>query len=110
MKKQILTLLLSLCSTAIFANGVEIDGIYYLLDNTSYSASVTCVGSISWGNGGTTFVYAYSNYTGDVIIPDTIVYGMQKYCVTSIGEGAFFNCSGIESVEIYVNTNYSLSR
>ena len=41
-----------------------------------------------------------NNYTGDVVIPETVTYNGKTYSVTSIGWCAFENCSGLTSVTI----------
>ena len=69
---------------AASAQSVEIDGIYYYLswDNT---ASVT-------GNP--------NQYSGSVVIPEKVTYESVEYSVTSIGNSAFYYCSGLTSVTI----------
>lgn len=42
----------------------------------------------------------YSNLTGDVVIPSSVSHNGIQYTVTSIGDIAFFRCSGITSVVI----------
>ena len=45
----------------------------------------------------------YNNYnyvSGDVVIPSTLTYNGTTYSVTSIGEQAFYYCSGLTSVTI----------
>jgi hypothetical protein len=39
-------------------------------------------------------------YTGDIVIPGSVANGGNTYSVTVIGEGAFFECSGLTSVTI----------
>ena len=41
-----------------------------------------------------------NNYTGDVVIPETVTYNGKTYSVTSIGNSAFYHCSGLTSVTI----------
>ena len=43
---------------------------------------------------------SYSSYTGAVTIPATVTYNGKTYSVTSIGYGAFRDCSSLTSVEI----------
>ena len=76
--------ILSLMS--ITASAVKVDGIYYNLDATAKTASVTYL------NG--------HDYSGSVTIPSSITYSGTNYSVTSIGERAFINCSGLTSIEI----------
>lgn len=39
-------------------------------------------------------------YSGDVVIPESVTYNEIVYSVTSIGNSAFFGCTGLTSVEI----------
>ena len=41
-----------------------------------------------------------NKYTGDVVIPESVIYNGEEYRVTSIGESAFEYCSGLTSVVI----------
>ncbi|MCQ2077621.1 MAG: leucine-rich repeat domain-containing protein [Bacteroidaceae bacterium] len=90
--KRIFTLLcVTIFSLTTMADGVKIGDLYYLLDSTNYTASVTYTGeSSSSGN----------NYSGDIVIPDSIYYADQSYIVTTIGEEALGWCSGLTSVTI----------
>jgi hypothetical protein len=67
------------------AYDVQINGIYFNLDNNACVAEVI--------NGGI-------NYTGDVIIPETVTHNDVTYNVTSIGTNAFGYCSNLTSVTI----------
>ena len=91
--KHLFTVLLLLCSVAVNAHNFEVDGIYYnITDATNKTVAVTYRGS-SYA--------AYSNeYTGDVTIPETVTYNSVTYIVTSIGDEAFYDCSGLTSIEI----------
>ena len=40
----------------------------------------------------------------DVIIPDEIVYNKQKYTISSIGEGAFYDCTSLAGVTCKATT------
>lgn len=70
---------------------VEIDGIYYNLDDTNFTAQVTDDG-----------IYTVSSvgYVGDVIVPESVTYNSNVYKVTSIAKFAFNNCIGLTSVVI----------
>ena len=73
------------------AGRVEIDGIYYVLDDQKLEASVTYRNN------------RYASYKGDVTIPATITVGDKTYQVTSIGEKAFHESEELTSVRVGVN-------
>ena len=75
-----------LLSLPMLAEKVEIDGINYDLVAETKQASV-----IEKSSG---------NYSGEVVIPESVVYQGNAYSVTSIGEAAFKKCSGLTSVTI----------
>jgi len=83
-KKFILTLLAFVLSLTSWA-ATEIDGIYYELDASNKTASVTS-GS--------------NKYSGEVVIPSTVSYEGVTYSVTSIGGSAFYYCYSLTSIEI----------
>ena len=66
--------------------GVEINGICYNLFDDGFKATVVA---------NTT-----SKYSGSVDIPESVTYEGNAYQVTSIGEQAFYYCSGLTSVTI----------
>ncbi len=92
MKRKIFTLLtaLTLSAGALFASDTAVDGIYYDFYSTNLTARVTHRGSSCYEN----------EYTGDVIIPASVVYNGKTYSVTSIGSYALDGCSGLTSVTI----------
>ena len=66
--------------------------IYYNYNSDGSSVSVTYQG---------TYYSSYSNeYTGTVVIPETVTYNGKTYSVTSIGNEAFSACSSLTSVTI----------
>ncbi len=87
-KKQLLLLTL-LLSTAInaFADEVEIGGLWYEVITKAKEAKV-----IQYKN--------YNYYSGDIVIPESVEYNGVTCSVTSIGESAFWYCSGLTSVTI----------
>lgn len=92
--KATLLLLALLLPTHTHAHDFEVDGIYYNINGTN--ATVTFRG---------TYFYQYSNaYSGSVTIPTTVTYGDTTYSVTSIGSGAFRNCSSLNDVYCYATT------
>ena len=78
------TLILSVFfSISASADVVEVDGIYYDISETT--ATVT---------------YGDNEYSGDIVIPESITYENSKYSVTSIGDWAFSYCTGLTSITI----------
>ena len=83
MRKHFIFLILLLISCELsYASGTKINGIWYNLDSSKKTASVTYRGDY------------YRNYPdeyhGNVIIPSSIVYDGKTYTVTSIGDYAFY--------------------
>lgn len=80
-----------LLPTFVNAHDFEIDGIYYRIVNGNEVA-------VSFrGN----YYYSDSNeYSGVIIIPETVCYDGVTYTVISIDNGAFYECTGLTRVEI----------
>ena len=75
-----------LLSLPMLAAQVEIDGINYELVAKAKQATV-----IAKSSGG---------YSGEVVIPESVEHEGTAYSVTSIGDKAFYWCSGLTSVTI----------
>ena len=73
-------------SLSSYAYDALIEGIYYYLNNSDYTAEVTS--------------NTNDKYSGSVSIPKEVSYNGKKYSVTSIGDEAFEKCSGLTSVTI----------
>ena len=93
--KHLFTALLLLCSTVAMAHDFEADGIYYTITD---AANKTVAVSYK----GDAYNSYYKEYSGSVVIPkivcnraDGVYYG-----VTSIGDDAFRDCSGLTSITI----------
>lgn len=86
MKQAILSFLLVILPILASADSVEIDRIYYNLEDETKTAEVTKMPS--------------DYYSGDIIIPQKVAYVGVEYIVTSIGEYAFYGCSGLTSITI----------
>ena len=84
---------LLLSAATASAHSFEVDGIYYKINSYGgTSVSVTYKGN-SYDS--------YSNeYSGAVTIPASVTYYGRTYSVTSIGNAAFYDCSGLTSVVI----------
>ena len=74
-----------LLATLTASASVNINGVFYKLDDNNSKATVT--------SGDT-------EYTGSVTIPETVTYNDVNYSVTSIGSHAFYNCTSLTSVTI----------
>ena len=87
----ILTVLMSMVGLQAFADWdistkVEVDGLYYYLDNDKNLAQMVSKSS--------------GVYTGNITIPSSFTYNETNYSVTSIRGQAFYNCSGLTSITI----------
>ena len=84
--KRILLFLSTLIFTfSLLAYNVEVNGIYYNLDRINKTAQVISV---------------VNKNSENIIITKTITYDLETYSVTSIGQGAFSNCTGLISITI----------
>lgn len=85
-KKFLMLLLLSLYSITSYAYDFEVDGIYY---------------NFSGSNAEVTYSNKYNgSYQGSIIIPNTVTYDGETYCVTSIGKSAFEESRSLTSITI----------
>lgn len=80
----VIALLMNMVANVALAYDAEIDGIYYNLNATDKTATVT----------------KGSGYSGDVVIPQIVNYNNQSYTVTSIGNSAFYCCSSLTSITV----------
>jgi|GEM_PF-1518306 len=90
LKKIIILSALMLCIGQIFAeigHFQTINGIRYLLGDTSLTAVVSCLED-------------NNEYFGDIKIPSTVIYEGKSYGVYWIGASAFANCKLLTSVKI----------
>lgn len=96
MKKQLLLLVMMLLPIIASAYDAQIDGIYY-----NFSEEEATVTYQYWGTHPKQSGYCgRSDYTGNVVIPETVSYNGRTYSVTAISNDAFFGCSGLTSVSI----------
>ena len=91
--KKIFTLLFALvATTALWAVDFEVDGIYYnILKYKINEVEVTYQYEFSSDN--------YSHLTA-AVIPETVTFNGTTYSVTSIGDFAFYTCTGLTSITI----------
>ena len=82
----------ALSTVTAFAHDFRVNGIYYNKNADETSVTVTYIGN-SYDS--------YSNeYRGTVVIPSSVTYSDNTYAVTSIGDHAFSDCSGLTSITI----------
>ncbi|MGM9714479.1 MAG: leucine-rich repeat domain-containing protein [Prevotella sp.] len=74
-----------LSSLSALAYDVEIDGIYYNITSKTKQAEVTS---------------GDNKYSGDIVIPSSIMVGDVEYTVTEIGKEAFATCENLLSVSM----------
>ena len=87
-KRSLVTFILLIGSSLTWAYNFVVDGIFYNYNSDGTSVTVTYRTT------------SYNSYSGTVAIPSKVAYNNKTYDVTSIGEYAFYNCSGLTSVTI----------
>ena len=100
MKRIISITLYSLLYYIGIASNLEIDGIYYILDENTQTATVTYKGNADdWMFDAT----GETLYTGNVIIPEKVTYNTKEYTVTTLGDDAFAGCKQLHSLSLPKN-------
>ena len=96
MKKKLFSLFFVLVAGigTMFASTKKIGDLYYNLDATNQTAEVTVGRELT--------PVGFMNYFGleTATIPASVTYSEVEYSVTSIGDSAFYNCTGLTSVTI----------
>ena len=82
-RQLLVAMTMLLCSVTVSAYDFMVDSIYY---NITSDATVEITGG--------------ENYSGEIVIPSTITYDEKTYSVTSIGDYAFYGCTGLTNVTI----------
>ena len=77
--------------TILIANSISASAIEFTVNGVRYSVNndTTTVTVAGYSSG--------SEPTGDLNIPESVTYGGISYSVTSIGDNAFENCTGLTS-------------
>ena len=88
--------ILSFIGIKAVAYNYEIDDIYYNLNESNQTATVTYYSSSGQGS----YAHYYSDYKDEVIIPESFYYDGIEYRVTCIGQHAFQNCSELKNIVI----------
>ena len=98
--KSVMTVLVALVSLNAFAYDpaydVQIDGIYYNLDKEIKTAKVAPRQKGIFDD----YKSNINAYTGEVIIPQSIISDGIEYSVVGIDDGAFSSCTNLTSVNI----------
>ena len=93
--RRLLLLLITLLPLMASAYDACINGIYY--DFSGDEATVTYqYAELTDENHG----YYTSNYSGRVVIPESVIYNGKTYRITCIGDYAFWCCNNLTSVQI----------
>ena len=94
MRRKLFTLFLALVAGVgtMFASDTSVDGIWYNFNDDDLTAEVTYQGDDYNSNS--------DRYSGEVVIPSSVIYNSVTYSVTSIGYSAFAYCSSLTSVTI----------
>lgn len=95
MKKIILLLFFSFVTILAKADAVEINGLYYIMNTELKEAEVTHGNWDIW-----TVTTGDGRYSGDIIIPESVLYGNTEYKVTKIADFTFRYCSSVTSISI----------
>ena len=80
--------------------GIEVDGIYYLLNENNHTATLTYRGSSYDSYSG--------EYSGNITIPKTITFDGIEYQVTGINSSTFSGCSNISTITMESETPISM--
>ena len=97
------TILLALAfigtSTTTSAYDFKVNGIYYNKNGDKATVTYLYARLEGYSNGQGIYTY-FSDYSGDVVIPETVTYNGNNYTVTSIGDRAFVDCAELTTVTI----------
>ena len=91
MQKIFLLFTLLCLSLSARAHDAEVDGIFYNLNAYNKTATVTFRGYNYWDD---------DEYSGDVVIPETVTYNGITYSVTTLGRYCFSGCRSLTSITI----------
>lgn len=88
---SVILLLICVCFAYAAEQKVQINGVYYILNEEFQTAEVTFKGN---------FYYEFDEYAGDIVIPSKVVYNNTVYRVFSLSQAAFAGCKSLKSVHL----------
>lgn len=103
--KKILFFALALVAGALSMNAqteldtTQVDGIWYILDKTSHTATVTYTPGETGGIGEGTYS-GHLNIPEQIQVYDEATYSYDDYTVTAVGDNAFSWCSGLTQITV----------
>lgn len=98
MRHWLLLIAVLSCSLVAKAHDFEVDGIYYnITSSTNFTVSVSYRGD--------NYSSYSKEYSGEVVIPETVTYNGMTYRVTSISSYAFYGCSSLSQISIGKNVS-----
>ena len=83
-RRMFIVIIMMLASVLCTEAQTLINGLYYNLDSNTKTASV------SWN----------SSASGDIVIPEKVIYDNVEYTVTSLGDESFCKCTSLTSIDI----------
>ena len=91
--RKLMLIAVLLTGSHAFAHDFEVNGIYYNITSAPYlTVEVTFKGD---------YIDIYDReYTGNVRIPESVLYNGTSFSVTSIGNNVFESCDGLTSITI----------
>jgi hypothetical protein len=91
--RHLFTAMLLLCATVASAYSFKYGGIYYKIKSTKYKTVEVTFKEAGYDS-------YYSDYKGNITIPQKVTYKGVSYKVTGIGDFAFYGCCDLASVKI----------
>ena len=91
--RKLITMLVALMTANMaIAYDFEVDGIYYLVNGSEATVTYKTTTGV--------YHFPFSDYSGNVVIPEIVTYQGVTYPVTSIGKWAFYDCDELTSIHI----------
>ena len=94
MKAKFFSLFVALVAAigTMFANGVKVGSLWYIIDTENKTATVTYSRASA--------KESENGYSGNITVPETIKYQKENYNVIAIGDSAFYRCFTLKTVKL----------